>query len=186
MKDHEIVELYWSRSETAISETAGKYGRYCHRIAYNILQDHEDCKECVNDTYLRAWNAMPPSRPSRLSAFLGKITRNLALDRYDRYTAQKRGLGQVPLALEELEGLIPSASDMEQAIDALALAKALNRFLAGTKPKPRAIFVQRYWFFCPVKEIAASFGVSESKVKMTLLRLRGKLKAFLEEEGVCI
>ncbi len=184
MEDKKIVDLYWKRSETAISETANQYGRYCHRIAYNILHNNEDCEECVNDTYLRAWNAIPPKRPDRLSTFLGKIVRNLSLDRYERYTAEKRGLGQVPLALDELEGCVPAFSNAEQVTDDLALAEVLNRFLAGVKSEQRKIFVQRYWYLNPVKEIAAYFGISESKVKMTLLRLRGKIKRFLEEEGV--
>lgn len=184
MEDQKIIDLYWSRSESAISETADKYGRYCRRIAYNILHNHEDCEECVNDTYFRAWNTMPPNRPNRLSAFLGKIVRNLSLDRYDSYTTEKRGLGQVPLALEELEACIPSSSDTEQVIDELALAQLLNHFLSGMKSEPRMIFVQRYWYLNSIKEIAADFDISESKVKMTLLRIRKKLKEFLEKEGV--
>ncbi len=186
MDDKKIIDLYWERSETAISETAYKYGTYCRRIAYNILHNNEDSEECVNDAYLKAWNAMPPKRPSRLSAFLGKIVRNLSLDRYDRYTAEKRGYGQVPLVLDELAECIPSPSGTEQAIDELLLAQTLNRFLSGIKPEPRMIFVQRYWLLNPVREISSNFGISESKVKMTLLRLRRKLKQFLEEEGVCI
>lgn len=186
MDDKTIIDLYWKRSEAAISETASKYGRYCRRIAYNILHNNEDCEECVNDAYLKAWNAMPPNRPNRLSVFLGKIVRNLSFDRYNGYTAQKRGGGEIPLALEELEECIPASFDTEQAMDALALADMLNRFLAGVKPEARILFVRRYWYLDPVKEITASAGVSESKVKTTLLRLRRKLKQFLEEEGVRI
>lgn len=184
MDDRHIVDLFWKRSETAIAEASNKYGRYCHHIAYNILHNHQDCEECVNDTYLRAWNSIPPKQPSRLSTFLGKIVRNLSLDRYDKYTAEKRGFGQVPLALDELEECIPAPSHTEQAIDELALVGLLNRFLAGVKPEPRCIFVQRYWYLDPIKDIAADFGISESKVKTTLLRLRRKLKQFLQEEGV--
>lgn len=186
MDDKKIIDLYWNRSETAISETARKYGRYCSHIAYHILHNSQDCEECVNDTYLRAWNTIPPHRPNRLSVFLGKIVRNLSLDRYDSYTAQKRGGGQVPLALHELKDCIPASSDTEQAVGELALAELLNRFLAGLKPQQRIMFVQRYWYLCPVKEIAAELGVGQSKVKMTLLRLRSSLKQFLEEEGVDI
>ncbi len=186
MEDQTIIDLYWNRSEDAIAETANKYGRYCRRISYNILYNHEDCEECVNDTYLKAWNTMPPARPARLPAFLGKIVRNLSLDRYERSMAKKRGTGQVPLALFELEECIPSSSDTEAVIDNLFLAQLLNRFLAETKPKARKIFVQRYWYFMSVKEIAADLGVGESYVKMTLSRLRGKLKQFLEKEGVTL
>ena len=184
MDDKKIIDLYWNRSETAISETANKYGRYCHRIAYNILHNNQACEECVNDTYLRTWNAIPPKRPNCLPTFLGKIIRNLSLDRYDSYTAEKRGLGQVPLVLDELQECIPSSFDTEQAVDLLTLAELLNRFLEEVKPQARRIFVQRYWYLNPIKEIAADFGISESKVKMTLLRLRKKLKQFLKEEGV--
>ncbi len=186
MDDQKIIDLYWNRSETAISETAIKYGRYCHSIAYNILHNNEDCEECVNDTYLRAWNAMPPKRPNRLSTFLGKIIRNISLDRYDTHTAAKRGGGQVALVLDELEECIPSPFGADQIIDALALAEILNRFLAEQNPEPRIIFVQRYWYMQPIQAIAADLGVSQSKVKMTLLHLRRKLKLFLEKEGVMV
>ena len=108
MRDHEIIELYWARNESAIAATAEKYGNYCHTIAYNILRNKEDAEECSNDTYLGAWNSIPPQRPNRLSIYLGKITRNLALNRYKRYTAEKRGHGQVVLALSELEACVPS------------------------------------------------------------------------------
>lgn len=186
MDDKTIIDLYWKRSETAISETANKYGRYCRRIAYNILHNNEDCEECVNDAYLKAWNAMPPKRPNRLSVFLGKIVRNLSFDRYNGYTAKKRGGGEIPLVLEELEACIPASSDTEQALDELALGEMLNCFLAGVKPEARILFVRRYWYLDPVKEIASSSGISESKVKTTLMRTRNQLKQFLEKEGVRI
>lgn len=186
MDDQKIIELYWRRSEDAIAETAKKYGRYCRRVAYNVLQDHADSEECVNDAYLRAWNAIPPKRPERLGGFLGKITRNLALDRSERRGAEKRGWGQVSLALEELEECIPAPSGGEQAADGLALAELLDRFLAGLETKRRQIFVRRYWYLDSVKEVAAALGVGESSVKMTLLRLRRELKEFLEKEGVFV
>lgn len=116
MKDHEIIELYWARNQLAITATADKYGSYCHTIAYNILHNNEDAEECSNDTYLGAWNSIPPQRPNRLSIYLGKITRNLALNRYKRYTAEKRGHGQVELVLSELEACIPANTCVEQAI----------------------------------------------------------------------
>lgn len=184
MDDRQIIDLYWARSEAAISETANKYSRYCHTIAYNILHSNEDAEECVNDTYLRAWGRMPPQRPDLLSAFLGKITRNLSLNRYEKYTARKRGLGQVPLALDELQDCIPAASSVEQTVEDAELAEIFNYFLAALPTDTRKIFMRRYWYLSPIKEIAEDWGFSESKVKMILLRTRNKLKQTLEKEGI--
>ena len=184
MEEKEIIDLYWARSETAIRETDKKYGKFCHSIAYNILCDHEDSEECVNDTYLQTWNAIPPRRPSKLSAFLGRITRNLALNRYERETAQKRGGGQVEPAVEELAECLPDPNTVERQVENKELAEALNRFLAGLPGEARKIFLRRYWQLCTVKEIAALYGISESKVKMSLMRTRGRLKRFLEQEGI--
>ncbi len=186
MEDHEIVDLYWARSEDAIGETEAKYGRYCYYIAFNILHDNEDSEECVNDTYLKAWNAMPDRRPNRLSAFLGKITRNLALNRWESYHAEKRGSGQVPLALEELHECIPSAHSGEGLADELALADVLDRFLASLPKEKRRIFMRRYWYLSPIAEIAADHSMSESKVKMSLLRARNALRRVLAEEGIAL
>lgn len=186
MEDQKIVALYWERSERAISETANKYGKYCYHIAHNILCSREDSEECVNDTYMRAWNSMPQQRPAMLKAFLGKITRNLALNRYKSLTAEKRNAGQVPAALEELRDCVPSADDTEQLIDDLALAEALDRFLASLAIEQRKIFMRRYWYLCSVREIAEGLGVSESKVKMSLLRSRNELKKRLEKEGISL
>lgn len=186
MEDQMIVDLYWAHSENAISETEKKYGRYCYQIAHNILFSREDSEECVNDTYMRAWNSMPPHRPSMLKTFLGKITRNLALNRYKSLTAEKRGLGQVPVVLEELQECIPIADDTEHIIDDLALAEIFNRFLGTLSLEQRKIFMRRYWYLCPVKEIAAGLGMGESKVKMSLLRSRKALKQLFEKEGIAL
>lgn len=186
MNDKQIVDLYWERSESALSETANKYGRYCHYIAFNILHNNEDSVECVNDTYLRAWNSMPPHRPNMLSTFLGKITRNLSLNRYEQYTAEKRGFGQTALVLDELENCIPATADVEQIIDETALVEALNRFLASLPKETQKVFMRRYWYLSPIKEIADEYGISESKVKMMLLRSRNNLKMLLEKEGIAI
>lgn len=186
MEDHQIIDLYWARSESALSETAGKYGRYCHYIAYGILHNDEDSEECVNDTYLRAWNSMPPHRPEKLSAFLGKIVRNLSLNRYELYTAEKRGGGQIALALDELEECIPAGSEVDLPVRENALVDAINRFLASMPAESRKLFMRRYWYFRSIKEIALEYGLSESKVKMTLLRARNSLKQFLEKEGIDI
>ena len=186
MDDRQIVDLYWERSETAISETSKKYGKYCSYIAYNILHNREDCEECVNDTYMRAWGAMPPKRPNRLSVFLGKITRNLSLNRYEKYTAKKRGAGQVTFVLEELKECVPTADHAEQVIDDMLLPETLNRFLAGLPEERRKFFMRRYWYLSPVREIASDFSVSESRVKMSLLRSRNELRALLEKEGIVL
>lgn len=182
MDDQEIIDLYWARAETAISATDEKYGRYCRYIAYNILQSEEDSEECVNDAYLRAWNAMPPQRPDRLSAFLAKLTRNLALDRYRYNNRDKRGHGQLPLALDELAECAAARGSTDGIAERMALEELMNRFLASLPEQTRNIFMRRYWFLSPVKEIAADFSVSESAVKMTLLRARKELKRLLMKE----
>lgn len=186
MDDQQIIALYWARSEAAIPATADKYGSYCHAIAYRILHNREDSEECVNDTWLHAWNAMPPHRPSRLSTFLGKITRNLSLHRWERSAAQKRGSGQVPLALEELEECVPLAPGVSQTAEELALAECLERFLSDLPADTRRIFLRRYWYLSSVKEIAQDFGMGQSAVKMRLARTRDKLKQFLEQEGISL
>ena len=183
MDDSQILELYRARSENAIAETANKYGKYCHYIARNILHDNEESEECVNDTYLKAWEVIPPQHPKQLSTFLGKITRNLALNKYKHDTTQKRGAGQVSLALDELQECLPDGSDVEQVVDELVLTETLNRFLASLPIETRKVFMQRYWYLCSIKEIAADFNISESKVKMLLLRARNELKKTLEKEG---
>lgn len=184
MEDKQIVDLYWARSEKAISETDKKYSRYCYYIAYNILYNNEDSEECVNDTYLNAWGSMPDQRPAKLSTFLGKITRNLSLNRWELYHAKKRGSGQISLALDELHECIPSQDFTDHVVDDLVLADVLNDFLASLSKEKRMIFMRRYWYLSPVAEIAGDFSISESKVKMTLLRTRKILKHFLEEAGI--
>ncbi len=184
MEDQKIIALFWDRSENAISETENKYGRYCHYIAHGILQSDEDAAECVNDTWLRAWNAIPPQRPSNLRTFLGKITRNLALNRYEQRYAQKRGAGQVSQVLEELQECIPSGNCTEQIIDQIVLRDVLNRFLENLKPDARKIFLRRYWYMSSIQEIARDFSMTESKVTVTLCRTRQKLAQILQKEGI--
>ena len=184
MEDAAIVDLYWQRSEQAIPETDRKYGPYCHTIAYNICTNHEDAEECVNDTWFRAWNLMPDKRPSLLSAFLGAIVRNLALDRYRRRTRRKRGGGEPELALDELGDCVPGSGSVERQIEERELERAVDAFLAALPAEERKIFVARYWFVAPVKEIAARLNCSPGKVKTTLYRLRGRLRGYLQEEGL--
>ena len=183
VEDKQIIDLYWRRAETAISETAKKYGRYCHSIAFNILHSREDSEECVNDTFFNAWSTMPPQRPSKFAAFLGTITRHLSLNRWEQYSAEKRGRGQVPLVLEELNDCIPASENVEQVVDDLALTELLNRFLGTLSTDSRKIFMRRYWYMNTIKEIAKGYSMSESKVKMSLFRSRNELKQLLEKEG---
>ena len=185
MEDSRILELYWAREQSAISETEMRYGKYLKRIAFNILYSEEDAQECVNDTYLKAWESMPPHRPDRLSAFLGKITRNIALDRYDANRAQKR-CGGMELALDELGECIPDAQDSDGMCDEIALKDAINGFLRSLPKRTRIIFLRRYFYLCSVCDIAQSLEMSESNVKVTLLRTRQKLKEHLKREGIII
>ena len=184
MEDKKIVDLYWLRSESAISETKTKYGKYCHTIAHNILCNIEDSEECVNDTYLRAWNSMPQHRPSVLKTFLGKITRNLALNRYKTLSANKRNYGQV--ALDELQECIPGEDNTANIVDDMALAEIFNCFLASLSKEQRKIFMRRYWYLSSIKEIANEYSMGESKVKMSLMRSRNELKTLLEMEGISL
>jgi RNA polymerase sigma-70 factor (ECF subfamily) len=151
-----------------------------------ILQDVWDSEECVNDTYLKAWSVIPPKRPIKLPAFLGKITRNLALNRYEKNTAEKRGGGEVSLALDELAECIPDPKSVEQMLDNRILVDKLNLFLEGIPADARMIFMRRYWEVCTIREIAEIYGISESKVKVSLFRTRGKLRVFLEQEGIAL
>lgn len=186
MQDERIIRLYFQRSEDAVKETEKKYGRYCHRIAFNILHSDTDSEECVNDTYLRAWNSIPPTRPAKLSAFLGRITRHLALNRYEKSAAKKRGGGNVAAVLDELSECIPDASASQDITQEFIITETLNRFLADLPEQSRIVFVRRYWYLSPIKEIAHDYAMGESKVKMILLRTRNELKQLLEEEGIIV
>ena len=186
MEDKQIIDLYWARSESAIAETDRKYGKLCRRIAFNILNNFQDSEECVSDTYLKTWSVIPPKRPVKLSAFLGKITRNLAINRYEKAAAEKRGGGEVPVALDELAECIPDPNSVERAVDNRILTDKLNVFLEGLPAEARKIFLRRYWEVCSIQEIAEIYGISESKVKVSLFRTRGKLRSFLEQEGIAL
>ena len=182
MEDQQIVDLYFARSESAITETDRKYGRYCHSIAYNILEDNEDAKEIVNDTYLKAWNTIPPNRPDPLKPYVGMISRHLSLDRYEEYHTQKRG-GQVPLVLEELAECIPDNDSREDIGESVALKDALARFIRSLPDKTQRIFLRRYWYASSVAEIAEEYGMRENSVNVLLHRTRKKLKDHLQKEG---
>lgn len=183
MSDDRIVALYWERSESAIRESADKYGRYCHRIAYNILNSREDAEESVNDTWLDAWNSMPPHKPSILSAFLGKITRRIAIDRWRKRHAEKRGGGAMELVLDELGECIPDPCGVERALEAQEAARIIRAFLDALSVTERRVFLRRYWYMDSVAVIARDLGFSESKTASMLFRLRGRLRDRLESEG---
>ena len=189
MEDNQIVDLYWERDERAIAESDTKYGRYCTQIAMHILDNAQDAEECVNDTYLRAWNAIPPSRPTKLGAFLGKITRNLSLDRYKAQKTAKRGDSLFLVSLDELSECVPAGSTgfgsgFDDEVEARRIGECINRFLRKQSGEVRDIFICRYFYSDSIGEIARRFGLSESKVKSMLHRARGKLKKFLESEGI--
>ena len=186
MEDVKIVELYWFRDETAIDETRSKYGTYCNRIAYRILGNIQDAEECENDTYLRAWNTMPPQKPDLLSSYLGMLCRNSALNKYRRYHAQKRGAGDVSVSLGELDECIPDSKSIDDALEEKELAEILSVFLRGLPEYECSIFIYRYWHLASVNEISEKFGCSKSKVKTTLYRTRLKLRTVLEREGIFV
>lgn len=183
MDDIQIIDLYWRRSEAAIAETQTKYGAFLFSIANRILPFREDAEESVNDTYLDAWNAMPPTRPSVLSAFLGKLTRRISIDRWRSMSAEKRGGSAVTVALEELTGCIPGGSDPEAEITAKELARAISRFLDTLPRTERQVLVMRYFHLAGIQQIADRFGMSGPKVKSMLHRTRKKLRAHLAKEG---
>lgn len=182
MEDQQIVDLYFARSESAIAETDKKYGRYCYSIAFRILENDEDAKEIVNDTYLKTWNTVPPNRPDPLKPYVGMISRQISLDRYEEDHAQKRG-GQVPLVLEELAECIPDGDSRADIGESVALRDALARFLRSLPDRTRDIFLQRYWYSCSVAEIAEGYGMRENSITVLLHRTRKKLKAHLKKEG---
>ena len=183
MEDKQIIDLYFRRSEQAIQETASKYGSYLSTIAYNILNNREDTEECVSDTYLTAWNRIPPTCPSHFSVFLATITRTLSIDRWRRAKAAKRGKGQLPLALHELGHTIPTKQDVEEDYIRTELTALMNQFLRELPDMDRRVFLCRYWYLDSIQEISQQFGLSQSKVKSMLMRTRRKLKAYLVEKG---
>lgn len=183
MEDHAIVDLYWSRDPEAIRQTGEKYGGYCRAIARNILPDRRDAEECVNDTWLSAWNAMPENRPGLLAPFLGKITRNLALTRWRAARTEKRGGGEMPLVLDELSECV-SPADTLRTLEAAELGKEINRFLGTLPERECGVFLRRYWFTEPMADIARRYGMRENTVRTSLFRSREKLRRHLEKEGL--
>jgi len=185
MDDQDIVDRFWARSESAIGAVSEKYSRYLRSIASNILGNANDVDEVINDTYHRLWTAIPPNRPENLRAYSGRITRNLALDRVDAQKAGKRGGGQYPLIIAELEECVVDRQDfVDDLADSESITTALNSFLSRLSAEKRRIFIRRYWRASSIEEIAASFGMSVGKVKTILFRTRKNLRKHLESEGI--
>ena len=183
MDDNGIIRLYWDRDHHAINATSEKYGHYCKKIARTILGSEEDAEECVNDTYLNAWNSMPPHRPENLAAYLGKITRGLAFNKYRRDHAEKRGGGETALILDELADHVSGAGNAEQIVEGQELIRAVNTFVRSLPVKKRVIFTRRYWYADSVSDIAKDCGMPRVTVSKTLERMRKQLKAYLTERG---
>lgn len=186
MKDEEIVSLYWQRKEDAIGETRKKYGSYLGKIAWQILKNREDSEESVNDTYLQAWNSMPPQKPQTLSTYLGRLTRQLSIDIYRSRNRAKRGGSEYALSLAELEDCVSGGDSTLEEADAHLLAETVGQYLRELSPQSRAVFLRRYYFMDPLGEIAQSHGFTESKVKSMLYRTRQGLRSYLEQEGFSI
>ena len=183
MEDSKIVDLYWAREEAALEHTAKKYENYSYQIAFQILGDREDAAECVNETWLGLWNSIPPHRPENLVAYLGKLTRRISLKRWRDSRTQKRGGGQTAQTLEELSECIPGEPGADARLETRELSRVLDAFLRTLPQVERQVFVLRYWYLSPVREIGRRFGFSESKVKSMLFRTRGKLRTELIKEG---
>lgn len=186
MEDQEIIALYWNRDQRAIAETSEKYGAFLQTIAWNVLRNHSDADECVNDTYLRTWNAIPPSQPSAFRVWLGRITRNLSLDRWKQANAAKRGGTETELLLEELDACVLSPHETEKAMEAREIAALISEFLRGLPVETRIIFLRRYWYGDSISAIAERLHCTQGKVKSTLFRTRNALKAYLEEKEVLL
>lgn len=185
MEDSRIIELYWERNEQAIKETSIKYGGLCIHIAQNILMSYEDSEECVNDTYFAVWNVIPDERPAKFSAFVSKITRNLALKKYEYLTAAKRNPAAVT-SFEELEDCVSGIGSVETEMEKKRIEHAISQFLWQQREEKRNVFIRRYWYFDSLESISKSTGFTQSKVKSMLYSMRKKLKKYLEREGITV
>ncbi len=183
MDDKRLIELYFKRDEDAIRLTQEKYGAYCFKVANNILASREDAEECVNDTYLKAWNTIPPQRPNVLKLFLARITRNLSIDRYEKRAAEKRGGGETELAIEELSECVAGSSSVEGEVMRLQLEKSIDRFISDLPERERAMFLRRYFYLESHSEMAERFGIDPHALSVILDRTRKKLRKHLKKEG---
>ena len=186
MQDHDIIKLYFARNEQAITESSNKYGYYCNSIALNILHNMQDAEECVNDTWLRAWNTIPPTRPNYLQLYLGSITRHLSLDRFRKSTSAKRGGGELVLALDEVSDIIASEADVPTQVAEQEFSEVFNRFLRSLPERDCNIFIRRYYYLNPIALIAKRYGLSVANVQKILSRTRLKLRDYLEKEGYAL
>ncbi len=184
MDDSEIIELYFARNEAAIHETDLKYGKFCSNISRNILRNELDVEECLNDTYLHTWNSIPPTRPDSFIAYLGRLVRNISLNLLKAKHTKKRGSGEYELVYDELSNTVPSTDYVKDVYEGIALKDIINQWLGSLPKTHRQVFVGRYWYFDSISDIASKMGYSESKTKMLLLRLRTKLKEYLESEEI--
>ncbi len=184
MDDRKICELFFERSEKAIEECEKKYGRYVKAVAYSVLGSNEDAEEIVNDTYLRAWNVIPPQKPTKLGAFLAKIARNFALDRYASRRRDRENLA-AEAVLDELADCLPAAEGLS-VVDEIVLRDAVNSFLSSLGERERVVFMRRYWYMLPINDVAQMSGISESNAKVMLHRMRKEFKEHLEKEGIII
>ena len=185
MDDLKLLDLFWNRDENAVCEMDIKYESYCRKIAMNILSLHEDAEECVSDTWLKAWESIPPERPKNLKAWLGKVVRNTALTMWQRNHTKKR-YGGMELMLDELAEIIPSAENTESTIDAHYLGMVISGWLRELTPEDRMLFVRRYWYGYSVKELSAESGISEGNLAQKMYRLRKDLKGKLERAGIIL
>ncbi len=183
MEDEKIIELFFRRSEQAIWELDTKYGRVCHQLSYNIVNNRQDAEECVNDAYLGAWNAIPPAKPDPLPAYLCRIVRNLSLKAYYRNKAAKRN-SVYDVAMAELEACLPSSDTVEGQIEAKELARIIEAFLNTLSMENRVIFMRRYWFLDSYRDIASQMGLTEKNVSVRLTRIRRRMKDYLTEREV--
>ncbi len=184
MDDRRIVELFLERSEEAILETDIKYGRYCHKIAFNVLGNDEDSEECVNDAYMRAWGSIPPNEPDSMASYIGRITRNLALDKLRQKQSDKRGNGEVPVVLDELAECVSGHDELERRQDSAEIAAAIDSFLDELNSVERGVFMRRYWMMEPIADVANRYDISVSKTTTMLFRLRNRLKKHFMKEGI--
>ena len=183
MNDDAIIALYEARDEAALVQTQEKFGGYCYTIVYNILGNSQDAEECVNDMLIKLWNAIPPAKPDNLYAYVAATSRNLARNRWTGAHRQRRSSGEAEIALDELVSMPAASDEVERDVDGPALGDALNSFLGTISEEHRKIFVQRYWYFMPVEDIAEDLNITKSKVTVTLMRTRKKLQTYLEQEG---
>ncbi len=186
MQDKDIIDLYFARNEQAIAESSNKYGYYCTSIAQNILHNMQDAEECVNDTWLRAWNSIPPAKPDHLQLYLGGITRHISLDRFRRQNAAKRGGGEIVLAIDEMHDVVAADADLATEIADREFSEIFNRFLWSLPKRDCNIFIRRYYYLDPIPLIAKRYGLSVSNVQKILSRTRQKLREYLEKEGYAV